>query len=53
MRVKQFELLCALEEVVVQRDAAAPALDRPVLGLKLQVNQAIGLEHPSQDADVN
>jgi hypothetical protein len=39
MRVKQFELLGALVEVVAQGDAVAPALDLPVLGPELQVNQ--------------
>ena len=44
MRVKQFELLGALVEVVAQGDAVAPALDLPVLRPKLQVNRVANLE---------
>ena len=52
VRVKQFELLGALVEVVAQGDAVAPALDLPALGPKLEVNRVAGLEHPAKGADV-
>ena len=44
MRVKQFELLGALVEVVAQGDAVAPALDLPALGPEFQVNRVANLE---------
>ena len=53
VRVKQFELLGALVEVVAQGDAVAPALDFPALGPEFQVNRVSGLEHPAKGADVD
>ena len=53
MRVKQFELLGSLVEVVAQGDAVAPALDFPAFSPELQVNRVSGLEHPAKDADVD
>ena len=53
VRVKQFELLGALVEVVAQGDAVAPALDLPALGPELEVNRVAGLEHPAKGADVD
>ena len=53
VRVKQFELLGALIEIIAQGDAVAPALDLPALGPELQVNRVAGLEHPSKGADVD
>ena len=47
VRVKQFELLGALIEIIAQGDAVAPALDLPALGPELQVNRVTGLEHPA------
>ncbi len=53
VRVKQFELLGALVEVVAQGDAVAPALDFPALGPELDINRVAGLEHPAKGADVD
>lgn len=53
VRVKQFELLGALIEIVAQGDAVAPALDFPALGPELQVNRVARLEHPAKGADVD
>jgi len=53
VRVKQFELLGALVEVVAQGDAVAPALDLPALGPELQVNRVAGFQHSAQCADVD
>ena len=47
MRVKQFELLGALVEVVAQGDAVLPFLDFPALSPELDINGVAGLEHPS------
>ena len=53
MRVKQFELLGALVEVVAQGDAVAPALDLPALDPELDINRVASLEHPAKGADVD
>ena len=44
MRVHQLELLGALIEIVMQGDAAAPALDLPALGPKPEINGVARLE---------
>ena len=52
MRVKQFELLGSLVEVVTQGDAVEPAPDIPRSWSKA-INQVAGLEHPAKDGDVD
>ena len=53
MRVKQFELLGALIEVIAQGDAVLPFLDLSALGPELEVNGVARLEHLAKGADVD
>ena len=53
MRVKQFELLGSLVEVVAQGDAVAPALDLPALGPEFQVNRVARAQHAAQSRNMN
>jgi len=53
VRVKKLELPGALIKVVAQRDAVAPALDFPALGLELDVNRVASPKHPAKGANVD